>query len=255
MDRSLAAAGSTIESFDLHVSPAGGFTYGRMLVDEGPGGRVALNRAVFQVGKMIGGGPFVVNAAGFFEGEPFGRVKVVDDAQSDSSLATMWDGVYLRRLELQGTSNSQISEVIAQSLDMGILSWYTAFLALEPGQEFECATCAQDPDGGDVTIGAVEEQPDQADLGISIYPNPFTTFATIEIRVGESGVANRDVVVEIVDVMGRVVARFVDLAPTGGALSLTWDGTDESGRRLARGAYFVVVRTPDSQWVEKVVLI
>ena len=70
-------------------------------------------------------------------------------------------------------------------------------------------------------------------FAVSVYPNPVTTEATVEV-IARSAQAVR---IEVFDVLGRRVDRLfegqISGAP-GGALELSWDG-----RRLAPGVYFL----------------
>jgi FlgD Ig-like domain len=68
-------------------------------------------------------------------------------------------------------------------------------------------------------------------------PNPFNPFTRLRFEIAQAGPAT----LHIVDSSGRTVRR-VDLGARGvGVHEFGWDGTDQSGRRLASGVYRVVV--------------
>jgi hypothetical protein len=258
MDRSLSTVGAVIEAFDLYISMSSGFTYGRLTVGNEDGLNAPLERAILQVGRFAGSGTFGVHAGGIFNGQPFGYAEVIDTAPGDSSIVDMWNGTQIGRLERRGYSNSIISEIIALSLESGILSRYTAFLALEPGMDFECEDCRRGGDewfedsGRGGPVDAEMDQPQATGTTIDVYPNPFTAVATISVALADSELPS-DVSIEIFDVMGRVVATLTP--PDAERFTLTWDGAGDSGQRLPAGAYFIVLRTPNGTKTVKVVLV
>ena len=66
------------------------------------------------------------------------------------------------------------------------------------------------------------------------YPNPFNPSTTIRYKLELPG----QVRLTIYDITGREVMRVMDQYQTGGTYSATWNGTDETGRQVASGAYF-----------------
>jgi hypothetical protein len=256
MDRSLAAVGAVIEAFDLYISMSNGFTYGRLTLGDEEGIQAPLQRAILQVGRYAGSGSFGVHAGGIFDGEPFGHREVVETQQGDSSIAETWSGIHIGRLERRGYSNSNISEIIDLSLNSGILSLYTAFLALEPGVQIDtrcddCFTGGEEFDRGG-PVDAEDEQPEVAETTIEVFPNPFASVATISVSLNDVDFAS-DVSVQIFDVMGRLVATLTP--PDAERFTLSWEGTDDSGRKLPAGAYFIVLSAPNGTKTVKVVLV
>ena len=79
-------------------------------------------------------------------------------------------------------------------------------------------------------------------------PSPFTS--EVRIRAEWQGDLHS---LDIHDVTGRVVRSF-DVGCEGGA-SLSWDGTDDIGRRVMSGAYFVTLRTGTSSSTKKILLV
>lgn len=97
---------------------------------------------------------------------------------------------------------------------------------------------------GTLLPSAVSEQgggsvkPSLGDLRVS--PNPFRDRAAIRFRAAEAGPAW----ITVFDATGRRVRSLLDNQPIGsGEVVVAWDGTDESGRRAAAGAYWVRVFT------------
>ena len=70
------------------------------------------------------------------------------------------------------------------------------------------------------------------------YPNPSRGLTTVELMVGDATKAAAAApVLEIYDVRGRLVQRRLDGRLASGRLQVTWDGTDQSGRRVPDGIY------------------
>jgi len=86
------------------------------------------------------------------------------------------------------------------------------------------------------------------------YPNPFFAFrgpATITYGLP------RDAAVELAvyNVMGQLVRTLVAEDQSAGVYTVTWDGRDAQGGRVASGVYFYSLVTPQEDLVRKIVLI
>ncbi|MBZ0268057.1 hypothetical protein K8I85_07870, partial [bacterium] len=57
------------------------------------------------------------------------------------------------------------------------------------------------------------------------------------------------------DVRGRVVRRLPAEGVGSGPRETRWDGRDGSGRVVAAGIYFVVLRLEEETWTRKVLLV
>ena len=69
---------------------------------------------------------------------------------------------------------------------------------------------------------------------LGAYPNPFNPSTSIQYCV--SGTSR--VKMTLYDVAGRRVRALLDKVHDGGSYSVSWDGRDDSGRRVASGVYF-----------------
>ncbi|UCF77821.1 MAG: polysaccharide deacetylase family protein [Candidatus Eiseniibacteriota bacterium] len=88
-------------------------------------------------------------------------------------------------------------------------------------------------------------------IHLSAHPNPFNPSVRITYRLE---IGDR-VVVQILDVAGRLV-RTIEHAPKPeGTHSAEWDGRDSSGRRVSPGLYLCRLTAGDEAVVEKLVLI
>lgn len=74
------------------------------------------------------------------------------------------------------------------------------------------------------------------DANVNFYPNPFNESINIEINLQNEEYLN----VEIYDMYSRKI-RQLHSSKAIGTIKLQWDGTDESGNRVATGVYFLRV--------------
>jgi len=81
-------------------------------------------------------------------------------------------------------------------------------------------------------------------------PNPFRTRLAIRYSLCATGRAS----VRVCDLAGRVVRTLVNSEQQPGRYSVTWNGTDDRGRELARGVYFCRFTAGDYHSTEKLVL-
>jgi hypothetical protein len=90
---------------------------------------------------------------------------------------------------------------------------------------------------------AVPDAEPTADLALSLSPNPFRD--RVEIRTGATAC-------RVYDAAGRLVRRLAP-APTDGPV--IWDATDDAGRPVAAGIYFVRAMAPLGRATAKAVLL
>ena len=90
-------------------------------------------------------------------------------------------------------------------------------------------------------------------LYFEIFPNPSRGMTNIKLQIPSSKFQNT---LRIFDVSGRLVKNLelptpYSLLPT----LVTWDGTDENGRSVASGIYFVSCETDNHKMVKKAIII
>lgn len=87
--------------------------------------------------------------------------------------------------------------------------------------------------------------------GLYIYPNPCRQITEIRYQITDPRQA---ISLKIYDVTGRVVKQFNHLTnqPFN---QVVWDGTDDQGRRVADGIYFVNLNAQDYTQIKKVILL
>jgi hypothetical protein len=87
-------------------------------------------------------------------------------------------------------------------------------------------------------------------LGLSVFPNPLRTRATIAWALPAAG----RVSIKLYDASGRIVRDLVGSQMGEGKYSVTWDGRAADGRRIANGVYFCKLVTPAGTRQQKLVV-
>ncbi len=76
---------------------------------------------------------------------------------------------------------------------------------------------------------------------VRVYPNPSGGSVTLELDGMNRGTVN----LEVFDLIGRRIRAIQGEVISSGALRLVWDGLDESGEKVASGAYLLCVESGD----------
>jgi hypothetical protein len=95
--------------------------------------------------------------------------------------------------------------------------------------------------------------PNQGPLVTRLYapqPNPSRSRAAIRYSLAAEG----RVLLRVHDLTGRVVRTLADGVMRPGRYNLSWSGTDDRGRELARGVYFCRFSTGEYRATEKLVM-
>lgn len=88
---------------------------------------------------------------------------------------------------------------------------------------------------------------------LEVSPNPFTTSTDIRYQITDNG---QECELEIYDITGRLVANLSkQTSVIGHQLSVSWSGTDETGKQLPGGIYFARLGNKDNGTIEKLLLI
>jgi hypothetical protein len=105
------------------------------------------------------------------------------------------------------------------------------------------------------TVPVINSKPRDAEivrfaLG-PVSPNPFTEATVISYSTPSSA----GVAIGIYDVNGRLVQTVQSGQVEAGTHQVTWDGTDSSGSRVARGVYFCRMSAGEFNATEKLVIL
>ncbi|MFQ5677250.1 MAG: FlgD immunoglobulin-like domain containing protein [bacterium] len=88
-------------------------------------------------------------------------------------------------------------------------------------------------------VTSVEDGPDGIPTGFTLqqnFPNPFNPSTIIRYTIPQT-VTVAETRLEIFNVLGQKVRTLVNTRQSAGTYTLQWDGTDDSGTRLATGLY------------------
>jgi serine protease AprX len=86
-------------------------------------------------------------------------------------------------------------------------------------------------------------------VSLGPHPNPFRGATTIRISMASPEV----VTIKVYDAAGTLVRTLVDGELRGGVFEVTWDGTNNEGRQLASGVYFIRTRGHTFKTISKAV--
>jgi uncharacterized delta-60 repeat protein len=212
--------GSLDESFGL----------GGIATTEIPGPNGTANALVLQPdGKFVAAGTtgsLYTNEAGSF---------ILTRYHSDGSLDTSFgvNGCYTT--DFAGDINVA-NAVVVQGDGKVVAAGFARMGALSNTEDFALVRYMPTDIGTD-TEGYVREriQP----VIEQNYPNPFHAQTHISFQLAEPAVVR----IAVLDLLGREVVVLHNAPVTGGVHTVSWDGRDSSGRRVASGAYYVQLRT------------
>lgn len=195
----------------------------------------------------------------------------LDPAGVDFGVVPGW-GVYQQTLEITnvGDAPSVIYAIVSMSANVTVspktfaltpnasrtvtIEWNGAEHTLDTHLEIE----SSDPavplrnvpvTGSSPTVGIGSSGPSAFGLALA-GRNPVEGSARLELAMATSGAVD----VAVHDVRGAKVRTLVDGMREAGRVALTWDGRDESGRRMSAGVYFVRARSGAAVAQAKVVL-
>ena len=84
---------------------------------------------------------------------------------------------------------------------------------------------------------------------ISAYPNPFRDSLSISFKSNSNNQS-----VKVYNLKGQLVKEIKTYAKAGKTANVSWNGKDNSGRRVSSGIYYLVLQSNDSKDVRKVLM-
>jgi Ca-activated chloride channel family protein len=185
-----------------------------------------------QTGRFPQDGEFDVRLTGTVRGATYqvqNRVSFSDPSRSLSAVARYWGAqkiqYILNLIKQVGEVKELIDQVVALSIRYGVLTPYTAFLVVEPG------------DGLVISVHDKNAAPVRFEL-LQNYPNPFNPSTTIQYTIGGlPNVPPVSVRLVVYNILGQEVKTLVETPQEPGSYRVTWDGTDNEGKRVPSGVY------------------
>ncbi|KPL14172.1 MAG: hypothetical protein AMS26_11695 [Bacteroides sp. SM23_62] len=92
--------------------------------------------------------------------------------------------------------------------------------------------------------------PNEFELGQN-YPNPFNPTTHIQYAIARTA----DVSLSIFDLMGREIKTLVSDKKSQGSYTAIWDGTDNTGQKVASGIYFYRLKSDGITLTKRMVLL
>jgi hypothetical protein len=94
---------------------------------------------------------------------------------------------------------------------------------------------------------------DAKTLFLNVAPNPFNQSTTVSFNIEQ---ITERIELKVYDATGRLVRNLYGAMPHApGAMQISWDGTDQTDRKLPNGVYFVKLQTGDYSESRKVLLV
>lgn len=172
-----------------------------------------------------------------FDGEECGCTEEGPDGNDDLTLK-------FKTQEIVGALNSAAVRVREQALLLNtfeerLLTLTAVDMSGAPIEATDCVRVIHrsngpDEEGETSDPGAISQVITETSLGGG-YPNPFTSNTRITFSLPRA----THVSLVVYDVSGRRVRTLVNGEVPGGSHSASWDRTDEAGRQLPAGVYFV----------------
>ncbi len=211
-------------------------------------GQTTLYSPVFDLegssGVSVNYERWYINDSGNAPNTDFWRVQVTDDGSNWETLEYTNESTHLwihKNFELTG--------VISMTSTVQF-----RFIASDEG------------DGSIVECGVDDFQiigytvPEVTDVGEGVparamlmqnVPNPFNPKTDIRFALPQG----QDVSLKVYDVKGRQIVTLQDGRMDAGYHTISWNGTDDTGRQMSSGVYFYVLQGEDLKLMEKMVLL
>jgi len=109
----------------------------------------------------------------------------------------------------------------------------------------------RDNDDIDLIGSEIDEQLVSAsDPQLNNYPNPFNPSTTISFNLSTE--INENAVISIFNLKGQIIKTY---SISNGQTSITWNGTDDSGKNVSSGVYLYKLDTDNNTYSKKMILL
>jgi len=157
----------------------------------------------------------------------------------------------LRDIDRFGQRPELINAVVYLSINYSVLSPYTAFLVIEPGQG---TTAVDDRTDSNLprAFSLLQNYPNPFSLAGALGQNFTTISYTIPTNIPSAGVS---VELKIYNLLGQVVRVLAIKQQIPGEYSIQWNGADEAGNLVPAGVYLVHLAAGDFVAERKVLVL
>lgn len=198
---------------------------------------ISVGERILQLGRFTNAGTHTVSLAATLNGISTQRnveIPFGDGNTQTLAVARLWAQAKVQALldEIArvGEVDELVKEIIRLSIQFNILTKYTALYA-DPEEDTGTPTGIHRPDERPIEV-----------VAIRCSPNPATSHVRLSVQLPERAFGER-VVVQLLDIVGRVVGVLYDDVTTGREFALDVDLTSFS-MDLTPGMYVVYVKTP-----------
>ncbi len=216
-----------------------GYTFDRQ--DYAPfEGYFPMDFPIIQTGRLHGNFPMSVSViANTLQQSVKKDLSIPAEAVQPGSehLFTAFYGQQLQKLARRNQNNWVVNEIIALSLETGVLSPYTAFLIPDEWRSRYVPEFVDDTEKGSTPVQMHAVETDTL-LCVAASPNPFNPRTTLRIDVPVQGAVQ----VDICNVLGQIVRAFKVAAPAAGRYEVIWDATSDTGLPVTSGIYVARIR-------------
>lgn len=143
---------------------------------------------------------------------------------------------------LVGTEDGKVHAWTMETPATGVPGWYVE------GQNMRRTRAVESPETVSAPI-----HPTPSALALSVAPSPARLGGTVQ--VGFSLPQDGAVTCQVFDLAGRVIRTLVSGSGTAGEGLVPWDTTDDRGRSVGRGVYFVRVSIGHESATQRVVIL
>jgi Ca-activated chloride channel family protein len=196
------------------------------------------------LGLYRGSGHYPVKVSGEMRAKPFEFTQTIHFADSVGGqrfVPRLWARAkidhILGLIQTYGETDELVNQIIDLSLRFQILTPYSAFY-VDPNPTL----IEPEPVG----------HPDQFTLEQN-YPNPFNPITEIRYQL-PTGQSHYRVLIQIYDVLGRLVKVLEDRILAPGSYRVQWDATDHDGQPVPSGVYFYTIKTGMFTQTRKMIL-
>lgn len=218
-----------------------------------------LGKPIISHGKYTGQFPFTIHVKAEYEQEIIDKKIEIDysQVQNAGDAGKQFYGgrelFFLQPLSYETEiSNDEKQKINSISKDHRALSYYTAFLCLEPNRGGKiCKSCV---DETKLVTGINDQISAQSDSLITAYPNPFNNQTTIKLNLPVN-TSLKDVQFVIYNIKGQIVKRIKQYQKNQNTVTINWDTKNTFGNSLASGTYFFTAIGLKKPLVKKLLLL
>jgi streptogramin lyase len=196
--------------------------------------RINSNTGEYQTWSYDAGWPFPGEHVRPMAITPDGLLWLQYDSEYPSTVAGIcwYDGVNVGTFpsapggipQYGGLPNSSIKDMEVKEIAGGYEFWMSCL-----GRGIAVLTIITDP------VSVSEKGQPKKEFNLSVFPNPAGEKADISFKVEQEGFVR----LSVYDITGKKVKEIFNNTPGKGNHTVSWDLTDQSGKRVVSGIYFV----------------